>query len=85
MLLEFKISKTLRCFNILRPVTLQSLTIFPSSTPPLYDGHESMSCSFLMIQLFKRKSDLKRVATDSELEKTQTLEDKQKEKKFRKD
>lgn len=69
MLLEFKISKTLRCFNILWP-TLQSLTVFPSSTPPLYDGHESTPCSFLMIQLFKRKSDLKRVVTDSELEKT---------------
>lgn len=33
-----------------------------------------------MIQLFKSKSDLKRLETDSELEKTKTLEDKQKKK-----
>lgn len=79
MSLEFKISKVLWCFNILW-LALQSLTLFSSSTS-LYYGHKSVSCLFLMIQLFKRRSDLKRLETDSELEKMKTLEDKQKKKK----
>lgn len=51
---------------------------FPSSGPALHYGHEPVSGLFLIIQLFGRKSDLKRVENDSELEKTRTLDYKQK-------
>lgn len=78
-LLGFKISKILCCFNILWP-NMHVYLLYPS--PPLYYWHESVSCWFLVVQLFRRKSDIRRVETNYELEKVKTL--KAKEKKFSK-